>query len=67
VAILNHAFTPNPDAVADAHNLLTAFAEAGAAHQGVFAWQGKMVDLPVIIRARELVARAEVIAGFKRC
>jgi citrate lyase subunit beta/citryl-CoA lyase len=63
VAVLNQAFTPDPDAVADARQLLAAFADASAAQCGVLAWHGKMVDLPVILRARDLVARAEALAA----
>lgn len=62
IAILNAAFTPAEDAVNDAKALLTAFADAEREQQAVFAWQGKMVDLPVILRAQTLVNRAEAIA-----
>lgn len=60
---LNRAFTPAEQAVAEAQQLLAAFEQAQAEGVAVFAHQGKMVDLPVILRARELVARADAIAG----
>lgn len=61
VTVLNQAFTPDAGAVADAKTLLAEFATAEAEGRGVFAFKGKMVDLPVILRARELVARADAI------
>lgn len=63
VAILNQAFTPGAEAVSEARLLLSAFAQAKGEGVAVFAHKGKMVDLPVVLRARELVARAEVIAA----
>ncbi|MBR9910666.1 MAG: CoA ester lyase [Gammaproteobacteria bacterium] len=63
VPVLNQAFTPASAAVLDARTLLAEFARAEAEGRGVFAFKGKMVDLPVILRARELVARAEAIAA----
>jgi citrate lyase subunit beta/citryl-CoA lyase len=63
VAVLNRALTPDAAAVADAETLLVEFARAEAEGRGVFAFKGKMVDLPVILRARELVARAGAIAA----
>jgi citrate lyase subunit beta/citryl-CoA lyase len=61
VNVLNQAFTPDASAVADAISVLAEFAKAEREGRGVFAFNGKMVDLPVILRARELVARAEAI------
>lgn len=63
VTILNKALTPNEEDVSEARLLLAAFAKAEVEGHGVFVHQGKMVDLPVVRRARELVARAEVIAS----
>ncbi|MBL4826181.1 MAG: CoA ester lyase [Spongiibacteraceae bacterium] len=63
VAVLNQALTPSAGALADARALLDEFSQAQQRGQAVFAFKGKMVDLPVIIRARELVARAQAIAG----
>lgn len=62
VLVLNQALTPSDSAVADARELLSAFEQAKAKGVAVFAHQGKMVDLPVILRAQELVARAGAVA-----
>ena len=63
VKVLNEALTPDKSAVDDARALLDEFARAEVEGRAVFAFKGKMVDLPVILRARELVVRAEAIAS----
>jgi len=63
VSVLNEAMTPLPEAVADADAVLQRFDEAQAEGEAVFTHNGKMVDLPVILRARNLVARADAIAN----
>ncbi len=54
VAILNHAFAPDPEAVARARRMIAAF-EAGDG--SAMAFEGGMIDLPVVDRARRLLAR----------
>jgi citrate lyase subunit beta/citryl-CoA lyase len=61
VAALNEAFTPGADEVAQARRLIQADAEAAAAGRGSFQVDGKMIDIPVIERARKLLARHEAI------
>jgi len=59
VPILNAAFSPAPEEIERARRLVAAFAAAQAAGQGAFVFDGKMVDEPVVARARALLARAE--------
>jgi citrate lyase subunit beta / citryl-CoA lyase len=59
VPILNAAFSPTPEEIDRARRLVAAFAAAQAAGQGAFVFDGKMVDEPVVARARALLARAE--------
>jgi citrate lyase subunit beta/citryl-CoA lyase len=61
VAALNEAFTPKPDEVAYARKLIEADKTAQAEGRGSFAVDGKMIDIPVIDRARKLLARHEAI------
>jgi citrate lyase subunit beta/citryl-CoA lyase len=61
VQSLNEAFTPGPEEVAHAQRLIQADAEAAAEGRGSFAVDGKMIDIPVIERARKLIARHEAI------
>ena len=56
VAPINRVFTPTPADVAEARALLDAVAMAG---NGAFAFNGKMVDAPVLARARKIVEAME--------
>ncbi len=58
VPILNEAFAPAPTALDRARRMVAAFDAAAAAGQGAFAFDGEMVDLPIVERARRLIARA---------
>ncbi|MDQ6437970.1 CoA ester lyase [Mesorhizobium sp. LHD-90] len=57
VAVINEVFTPSPEAVAEAHALVDAFAAAG--NPGVVGIGGKMFDRPHLRRAERLLARAK--------
>lgn len=61
VGALNDAFTPSPEEVAYARKLIAADKKAAAAGRGSFSVDGKMIDIPVIDRARRLLARHEAI------
>jgi citrate lyase subunit beta/citryl-CoA lyase len=61
VAALNEAFTPKSDEVAYAKKLIEADKKAQAEGRGSFSVDGKMIDIPVIDRARKLLARHEAI------
>ncbi len=56
VAIINEAFTPAAEAVAEARAVVEAFAAAG--NPGVVGIGGKMFDRPHLRRAERLLARA---------
>lgn len=58
VAPVQAAFTPSPEEIAWARELMAAFASYQAQGRGAFAWQGQMVDRPVIRRAEGILARA---------
>ena len=58
VTILNAAFTPSPERVAWAKRVIAADIEARAAGAGAFRLDGKMIDPPVVARARDIVAAA---------
>ncbi len=55
VEIINRAFTPSPQAIAEAEAVVAAFAATGDA--GVVAIDGKMFDIPHLKRAQKLLAR----------
>ena len=58
IEVINDAFTPQPAVVAEAQELVAAFAEHEK--RGVFAFRftGQMVDMPHLTRARKIIAQA---------
>ncbi|MDN2582399.1 CoA ester lyase [Aquibium sp. ELW1220] len=56
VPVINEAFTPSPEAVAEARAITAAF--AGAGDVGVVGIDGRMYDRPHLRRAERLLARA---------
>lgn len=61
VPIVNEAYSPGADEVAFAQRLIAADLEAQKAGRGSFAIDGKMIDIPVVERARRLLERHEAI------
>jgi len=59
VPILNRAFSPSQAELDRAEALVAASDAAQAAGRGAFAFEGRMVDEPVVQRARALLDRAE--------
>ena len=58
VPILNRAFSPSPAELDHARALVAAADKAAAAGQGAFEFEGRMVDEPVVRRARALLENA---------
>ena len=58
VAIINEVFTPSEEESAHARALLRAFEEHQTVGAGAFAFEGRMVDMPVVRAARRLLERA---------
>lgn len=56
VAVLNEAFAPLPHELEWARRVVQAEEEAKAQRLGAFTVDGKMIDRPVILRARALLA-----------
>jgi citrate lyase subunit beta/citryl-CoA lyase len=61
VQALNEAFTPDADEVAYAKKLIAADEKAASEGRGSFSVDGKMIDIPVIERARRLLRRHDAI------
>ena len=57
----NRMFSPWPEDVEYARRVVGAWEEAEAAGRGSVALDGKMVDVPVVKRARDLLALADAI------
>lgn len=58
VPIINEEYGASASELDRARRLLAAFAEASAAGAGTVAFEGSMIDLPVVTRAQRLLARA---------
>jgi citrate lyase subunit beta-like protein len=57
---INEAFTPSESEVARAETIVRAFRDHQASGSGAFAFEGKMVDMPVVRAAEAVLVRAGV-------
>jgi citrate lyase subunit beta/citryl-CoA lyase len=57
VAILNEAFAPSAEELARAQRMILAYEESLASGKGACVFEGKMIDVPVVNRARALLAK----------
>lgn len=62
VSVINELFTPSADEVEQARTILREARRAGPNSRGVFAVNGRMIDAPVLERARRLLAVADAAA-----
>ncbi len=58
---VNRVFRPSEEEVAEARRTMAAFEEAEAQGLGSIQLEGRMVDRPVALRARQVIAVAEAI------
>ncbi|MHA1163977.1 MAG: HpcH/HpaI aldolase/citrate lyase family protein [Alphaproteobacteria bacterium] len=63
VPLLNEAFSPTKAEAAWAKRVVTEYAAAQEAGTGAITIDGKMIDVPVAIRAKRLLARHQAIAA----
>jgi citrate lyase beta subunit len=63
VGPIQSAFTPGPQAVAQARRIVEAYTAHQASGVGAFALDGKMVDAPIVKAAQRLLARALTDGG----
>jgi citrate lyase subunit beta / citryl-CoA lyase len=61
VPILNEEFAPSAEEIGHAERMVAAYDKALAAGKGSVEFEGKMIDIPVVERAKQLLARAEAI------
>ena len=61
VKIVNEEYTPSAEEVAYARKVIQMDKEAAAAGRGSFQIDGKMIDIPVVVRAERLIRRYEAI------
>lgn len=58
IDIVNAAFTPTPKEIRNARRILDALEEGARNHTGVVVVDGSMVDKPMEIRAKTVLAQA---------
>jgi citrate lyase subunit beta/citryl-CoA lyase len=61
VKIVNEEYTPSVEEVAYARKVIQMDKEAAAAGRGSFQIDGKMIDIPVVVRAERLIRRFDAI------
>jgi citrate lyase subunit beta/citryl-CoA lyase len=61
VPIVNREYSPSAEEAAHARRILEENAKAEAAGRASFAIDGKMIDVPVVLRAQRLLARLAAI------
>jgi len=64
--IINEVFSPAPDEVSYARRIIDAWDKAEAEGRGSLALDGRMVDVPVLKRAQNLLAVADAIEAQGR-
>jgi citrate lyase subunit beta/citryl-CoA lyase len=63
VGVVQRVYAPDPAAVSQARRILEVFDEAERTGKGAISLDGKMLDLPIVERARRLVAEADAFAS----
>jgi citrate lyase subunit beta/citryl-CoA lyase len=59
---LNEEYAPSEAEVATAERMIAAYDAAMAAGKGAVEFDGRMIDIPVVDRARGVLARAAAVA-----
>jgi citrate lyase subunit beta/citryl-CoA lyase len=59
--VLNEEFSPNPAEVERAERMVAAYDDAYAKGLGAVQFEGAMIDVPVVERARTVLKRAAAI------
>jgi citrate lyase beta subunit len=63
IEIVNEAFSPSPAEIDEAHALIRAFEEQQQEGRMAFRFNGKMVDVPHLKRAQQILAVAAHISA----
>ena len=63
VAVLNRVFSPTQAELDWAHRVVHAATEAEARGLGAVTLDGRMIDLPIVLRARKLIKRDATTKG----
>lgn len=66
IDIIHQVFTPSDKEINYAHRVLNVFKEALANNSGVIALDGKMIDMPMVIRAERVLAIASAAGVYQK-
>ena len=66
VPVLNEVYSPGAEEVARAERMVAAYDAAMDAGKGAIEFEGKMIDIPVVERAKGILARAGAIIARER-
>ena len=64
IALANRVFTPSPEQLAEAREILAAMRAAESAGQGATTYKGRLVDLASIRQAQVIVAQAALVEAL---
>jgi citrate lyase beta subunit len=56
---VNRCFSPTESEIAFARNLIQAFEKHQIEGAGAFAYEGKMIDMPIVRQAQNILASAD--------
>lgn len=62
IDIINQCFSPSPEDINHATRLIQAHDQHQAAGTGAFAFEGKMIDMPMIRAAQKILSTAQAIS-----
>lgn len=65
INVCQDAYLPTPDRIKWAHMLLEMYEKIGASDNGIFVYDGKMIDAPTIKQAQNIVTLIKHIKSFK--
>jgi citrate lyase beta subunit len=63
VAVVNDVFSPSSDELAEAREVVGAYEKAVRDGRGALIVRGKMIDLPVVVRARATLAKGDPVGA----
>lgn len=61
ISVIEDVYRPSQQSLDWAHRVVDTYAEKVASGEGAFLLDGKMIDEPIVVRARDLIARAASI------
>jgi citrate lyase subunit beta/citryl-CoA lyase len=66
IDIIHQVFTPAKNEIDYAHRVLSVYEEALANKSGVISMDGKMIDMPMVIRAERVLANARAAGVYQK-